>query len=68
MDNLDNAPYLLTVREVAFVFHVSPLTIKRWDKKKKLVSIRINERGDRRFKRTDAEKLLKLLNQNKYGK
>jgi excisionase family DNA binding protein len=49
--SLDNLPDLLTVREVAEVLRVSPLTIKRWGKRGKLPAIRINSRGDRRYKK-----------------
>jgi excisionase family DNA binding protein len=49
--NLENLPDLLTVREVADLLRVSPLTIKRWGKKGKLPPIRINSRGDRRYKK-----------------
>lgn len=55
---LDNLPDLLTVREVAEVLRVSPLTIKRWGKKGKLPAIRINSRGDRRYRK---EQVLWLL-------
>ncbi|HJY98142.1 MAG TPA: helix-turn-helix domain-containing protein [Patescibacteria group bacterium] len=48
---LGNLPDLLTVREVAEVLRVSPLTIKRWGKRGKLPAIRINSRGDRRYKK-----------------
>lgn len=48
---LDDLPDLLTVREVAEVLRVSPLTIKRWGKRGKLPAIRINSRGDRRYKK-----------------
>ena len=48
---LDNLPDLLTVREVAELLRVSPLTIKRWGKRGKLPAIRINSRGDRRYRR-----------------
>jgi excisionase family DNA binding protein len=48
---LENLPDLLTVREVAEVLRVSPLTIKRWGKRGKLPAIRINSRGDRRYKK-----------------
>lgn len=48
---IDTLPDLLTVREVADVLRVSPLTIKRWGKKGKLPAIRINSRGDRRYKK-----------------
>jgi len=49
--SLENLPDLLTVREVAEVLRVSPLTIKRWGKRGKLPAIRINSRGDRRYKK-----------------
>lgn len=42
---------LLTVSEVAKILRVSPLTIKRWGKRGKLPAIRINSRGDRRYKK-----------------
>lgn len=48
---LDDLPDLLTVREVAELLRVSPLTIKRWGKRGKLPPIRINSRGDRRYKK-----------------
>lgn len=49
--SLENLPDLLTVREVAEILRVSPLTIKRWGKRGKLPAIRINSRGDRRYKK-----------------
>ena len=48
---LKDLPDLLTVREVADLLRVSPLTIKRWGKRGKLPTIRINSRGDRRYKK-----------------
>ncbi len=49
--SLSNLPDLLTVKEVANIFRVSVLTIKRWGKRGKLVPLRINSRGDRRYKK-----------------
>ncbi len=49
--SLDSLPDLLTVREVAGILRVSTLTIKRWGKRGKLTPIRINSRGDRRYKK-----------------
>lgn len=48
---LEDLPDLLTVREVAQILRVSPLTIKRWGKRGKLPAIRINSRGDRRYRK-----------------
>jgi excisionase family DNA binding protein len=48
---LQDLPDLLTVREVSDLLRVSPLTIKRWGKRGKLPAIRINSRGDRRYKK-----------------
>ena len=55
---LENLPDLLTVREVANLLRVSPLTVKRWGKRGKLPAIRINSRGDRRYRK---ESVLWLL-------
>lgn len=55
---LEDLPDLLTVREVSEILRVSPLTIKRWGKRGKLPAIRINSRGDRRYKK---EAILWLL-------
>lgn len=59
--DVKNLPDLLTVREVADLLRVSPLTIKRWGKRGKLPPIRINSRGDRRYKK---ESVLYLLGMN----
>lgn len=56
--SIQDLPDLLTVREVAELLRVSPLTIKRWGKRGKLPAIRINSRGDRRYKK---EAVLYLL-------
>ncbi len=49
--DLDNLPALLTPKEVAQLLRVSVITLKRWGKKGKLPAIRINERGDRRYRK-----------------
>jgi len=56
--NLSDLPDLLTIKEVASILRVSPLTIKRWGKSGKLPAIRINSRGDRRYRK---EVVLRLL-------
>ncbi|OGG19369.1 hypothetical protein A2721_02460 [Candidatus Gottesmanbacteria bacterium RIFCSPHIGHO2_01_FULL_47_48] len=60
--SLDSLPDLLTVKEVAQIFRVSILTIKRWGKRGKLVPLRINSRGDRRYKKEAVLWLLGIEN------
>jgi excisionase family DNA binding protein len=59
---LHNMPDLLTISEVAAILRVSPLTIKRWGKRGKLPPIRINSRGDRRYKKEAVLWLLGIQN------
>lgn len=61
----DDWPELLTVREVAQILRVSTLTIKRWGKKGKLPPIRINSRGDRRYKKEAVLWLLGIISTGK---
>lgn len=63
--DLTNLPDLLTVREVAELLRVSPLTIKRWGKRGKLPAIRINSRGDRRYKKESVLWLLGITPEDK---
>lgn len=56
--SLSDLPDLMTIKEVAELLRVSPLTIKRWGKKGKLPAIRINSRGDRRYKKDVVLRLL----------
>ncbi len=63
---IDSLPDLLTVREVAEILRVSPLTIKRWGKRGKLPAIRINSRGDRRYKKEAVLWLLGMTAKTEY--
>ena len=56
--DINNLPDLLTVKEVANLLRVSPLTVKRWGARGKLSPIRINSRGDRRYKKDSVLWLL----------
>jgi len=47
----DDWPDLLTTKQVAKIFQVSPLTVKRWGDRGKIPFIRINSRGDRRYRK-----------------
>ena len=64
--SIENLPDLLTVREVAELLRVSPLTIKRWSKKGKLPAIRINSRGDRRYRKEQVLRLLGVQTDQEY--
>jgi len=51
-------PKLLTIRQAAEVLNVHVETLRRWDKSGKLKAIRVNERGDRRYKPEDIERIM----------
>jgi excisionase family DNA binding protein len=51
-------PKLLTIKQAAEVLNVHTETLRRWDKRGKLKSIRVNERGDRRYNPRDIERIL----------
>ncbi|MBU1032236.1 MerR family transcriptional regulator [Patescibacteria group bacterium] len=65
--SLENLPDLLTVKEVAEILRVSTLTIKRWGKRGKLPAIRINSRGDRRYKKEAVLWLLGITQKSTSG-
>jgi len=60
-------PKILTLRQVADLLNVHPETVRRWDKTKKLISIRVGNRGHRRYQQKE---LLNILNnhQKRQGK
>lgn len=51
-------PKLLTIRQAAEILNVHVETLRRWDKAGKLKAIRVNERGDRRYKPEDIERIM----------
>jgi len=55
----------LTVREVAKLLGVTPLTIRNWDKKGKLQAYRNPVNNYRLYKINDVEKLLKEIEATK---
>lgn len=48
----------LTVRQAASLLQVNPETLRRWDNEGKLSAIKINDRGDRRWRRLDILALI----------
>lgn len=59
--NNQQLPEYLKLDEVAALFRVSKLTVKRWGKAGKLVPLRINSRGDRRYTREQIIQYLESL-------
>lgn len=47
----------LTIREVSEILGVHQETLRRWDREGKLISVRIGDRGHRKYKKEDIEKL-----------
>ncbi|OIP87240.1 hypothetical protein AUK05_01765 [Candidatus Shapirobacteria bacterium CG2_30_35_20] len=54
MDNL------LSISEAAALLKVHTETLRRWDNEKILTAIRINERGDRRYRESDLQEFMKI--------
>jgi len=57
--NLNNLPNLLTNPELAKILRISPLTLRRWGNRGDVKFMRINSRGDRRYKKEDVLEMLK---------
>jgi excisionase family DNA binding protein len=55
----------LTVKEVAEIFGVTPLTVRNWDKSGKLKALRHPINNYRIYKIEDVENFLKKLNRKK---
>jgi excisionase family DNA binding protein len=49
---------LLGIREVADLFGVDISTVRRWDEAGHLQSVRVGNRGHRRFRQEDIRRLL----------
>jgi len=62
MGNGQHMSEMLTVREVARLFHVHPNTLRRWSNNGRIRAYRITPRGDRRFKREEIAHFLAELN------
>jgi len=59
LDNkLKKLPEVLTIREVAKLFNVSLMTLRRWDQQKKLKAFRPTIMSKRRYKKSDIIKFL----------
>lgn len=52
-------PPLLNLDQVSKILNISKWTLRNWDNQKKLISLRIGSRKDRRYKKED---ILNILN------
>jgi excisionase family DNA binding protein len=59
--NSEQMSDMLTVREVARLFHIHPNTLRRWSNDGRIKAYRITPRGDRRFKREEIARFLAEL-------
>lgn len=53
-----NTTKLISLPEAARILGVNPQTLRRWDKAKKLIAIRVGSRRDRKYKASDIIKML----------
>ncbi len=51
---------MLTVNEVAYLLHVHPGTVRRWEKQGQLKSYRLGPKSVIRFKREDVSNFITL--------
>jgi excisionase family DNA binding protein len=57
---------LLTLQQVADMLHVHPETLRRWDRSKRLVAVKVGDRGDRRYRLADIQRLMASIAPTKY--
>lgn len=49
---------LLTIRQAGEILNVHVGTLRRWDNSGKLKAVKVNDRGDRRYKQEDIESFI----------
>lgn len=54
----DKLPELMTIQEVSDYLRVGKLTLKRMEERGEIDAIRINSRGDRRYKKSEIERII----------
>lgn len=59
MNNPKKKLEFYSIRDVATMLSVHIETVRRWDKEGKLKSVRIGDRGHRKYRRSDIEKISK---------
>ena len=55
---------LISLSEAAELLKVHVGTLRRWDKNGKLIAVKVNDRGDRRFNKEDVLSLVNLTTPN----
>ncbi len=58
--NINNLPELLSITQACQVLGVHPNTLRNWDKEGRLKAIRIGVRKDRRYKKEDILRMLRV--------
>ena len=58
--NINELPEILTLKQACELLNCHPNTLRNWDNQGKIKSIRFGSRRDRRFKKRDILKLVKL--------
>jgi excisionase family DNA binding protein len=53
---------LLTIKQVSDLLNIRPGTLRRWCNEGRISVVRINSRGDRRFRKEDIQSYLDELN------
>lgn len=57
---MDKKIKLLRIREAAEMLGVSPETLRRWYRQRRLKAIPVGNRDDRRYRQEDIAKLIKV--------
>ena len=60
MTTTQQLPDILTLQQAAEVLNCHPNTLRQWDRNGTFPAIRFGSRGDRRYKKVDILKLLKI--------
>lgn len=56
----DKLPEILTMKQACEFLNVHPNTLRNWDNNDFLRAVRFGKRQDRRYKKTDILKMLKI--------
>ena len=60
-NKLNKLPDILTLKQACAVLNCHPNTLRNWDNKGFLKAIRFGKRGDRRYYKSDIEKLISKI-------